>query len=233
MVAIAPALAEERAQGSSELLLQMLNESRVRIERLSEQAAALAAEVERVRGALDESLADNRRQAQRIEELEEQLRNIPPSDPLAAPREAFFAYLNERLPASVLYEVRPDRLIIAADPVFVFGKGIIGAEGAERLLPVVAVLTEALTGLPESEEWRLRIEGHTDPRPLRRNRYFPTNWELSAARAVAMLRYLEAQGVPDSRLSAVALAATRPLTPEDSAAAHRLNRRLEIHLVSR
>jgi chemotaxis protein MotB len=93
-------------------------------------------------------------------------------------------------------------------------------------------LAEALQQLPADQPWRLRVEGHTDARPLRANRYFPTNWELSAARAVALVRYLEEFGIPAERLSAVALAATRPLDQGDNAAGHRRNRRLELHLVS-
>ena len=84
---------------------------------------------------------------------------------------------------------------------------------------------------PDEYAWRLRVEGHSDSRPLRSNRRFDTNWELSAARALSMLRFLVAKGLPESRLSAVGLADTERRDPGDSSAAHRRNRRIEIHLV--
>jgi chemotaxis protein MotB len=132
---------------------------------------------------------------------------------------------------SALYEVQPDRLIVASDPVFIFGKGELGAEGRDRLTPLTDTLLGLVSQLPDEFPWRLRIEGHSDSRPLRSNKRFESNWELSAARAVSMLRFLVAQGLPEARLSAVGLADNRLRDPGDSSAAHRRNRRIEIHLI--
>jgi chemotaxis protein MotB len=127
--------------------------------------------------------------------------------------------------------VQPDRLVIASDPVFVFGTGELGAEGQDRLRPLAAVLASLLAQLPEEFPWRVRIEGHSDSRPLRADRRFDDNWELSTARALGILQFLVANGIAEDRLSAVGLAATRLRDPGSSKAAHRRNRRIELHLV--
>ena len=73
----------------------------------------------------------------------------------------------------------------------------------------------------------LRIDGHTDARPIS-SREFPSNWELSTARAVAVLKYLESRGIPPERLAAAGFAEFRPLDSGTSEEAYRKNRRIEI-----
>ena len=85
--------------------------------------------------------------------------------------------------------------------------------------------------MPSEFPWRLRIEGHSDSRPLRSNPRFDSNWELSSARAVSLLQFLVAQGLPEDRLSAVGLADTNLRDPGSSKASHRRNRRIELHLI--
>jgi chemotaxis protein MotB len=121
--------------------------------------------------------------------------------------------------------------VIANDPVFIFGKGEIGAEGQERLEPVLTALAETVDQLPQEYPWRVRVEGHSDSRPLRNNPRFDTNWELSAARALSMLQLLVDRGLPEDRLSAVGLADTQLRDRGDSKPAHRRNRRIELRLV--
>ncbi len=115
--------------------------------------------------------------------------------------------------------------------MFIFGKGELGAEGQDRLQPLVAAMRGLLEQLPDAFPWRVRIEGHSDSRPLRTNKRFASNWELSAARALSVLKYFVSQGLPEARLSAVGLADTQLRDPGDSKAAHRRNRRIEVHLI--
>ena len=183
--------------------------------------------------ALQRAEQRNQEQTRVIERLEAELRAQRSSDPSAQERQrrGFYRELRRRLPVSTLYEVLPDRLIIASDPAFIFGKGELGAEGQDRLTPLADALRGLVLQLPEEFPWRLRIEGHSDIRPLRDNKKFESNWELSAARSVSVLRFLVAQGLPEERLIAVGLADTRLRDPGKSAAAHRRNRRIEVHLI--
>lgn len=99
---------------------------------------------------------------------------------------------------------------------------------AELSLEGLAVLRQLLPVLRSSEH-RLTIAGHTDNRPIRSLRY-PSNWELSGARAGSVVRYLEANGIPSTRLSAVGHADTQPLADNDTAAGRAQNRRVELIL---
>ena len=210
------------------------------IEQSNAQLGAMRRHVEAIEGSLQElndallrAQQRNAEQTQHIERLEAELRAQRALDPGEHERQRreFYVALRRRLPLSTLYEVLPDRLIIASDPVFIFGKGELGAEGRDRLMPLVQALHHLVTQLPAEFGWRLRIEGHSDSRPLRSNPRFETNWDLSAARSVSMLRFLVEQGLPEERLSAVGLADTRLRDPGSSKAAHRRNRRIEVHLI--
>lgn len=212
---------------------ELMQQSNQQLEAMRRHAAAIEDSLRQLNDALLRAEQRNLEQTRQIERLEAELRSHGGGDPATHERlrRDFFGALQQALPPSALYEVLPDRLIIANDPVFIFGKGQIGAEGQDRLTGLVETLRDLVERLPPELAWRLRIEGHSDSRPLRANRRFASNWELSAARAVSMLRFLVARGLPEERLSAVGLADTELRDPGDSSAAHRRNRRIEIHLV--
>lgn len=175
----------------------------------------------------------NRSQSDLIEQLESELEAQRPASLIGqrAMREQLFARLRQQLPLSPVYQVAEDHLSIANDLVFVFGTGELGAEGESRLRALAKALVAGLAQLPSDASWRLRVEGHTDKRAIRSNRRFSDNWSLSTARAVAVLRFLNKQGVPSGHIEAAGLAATRLLDLGENKPAHRRNRRIELHLV--
>ena len=211
----------------------LIEQSNLQLEAVRRHASTMQKSLEGLNDALLQAEQRNVELTRQIERLQAELLARRSSDPAeqARQRRDFFAALRKQLPVSSLYQVSADRLVIANDPVYVFSKGEIGAEGRDRLAPMVEALKRLVARLPEEFPWRLRIEGHSDSRPIRSNRQFESNWELSAARAVSMLRFLAAEGLPQDRLLAVGLADTQLLDPGDSAAAHRRNRRVEIHLI--
>jgi chemotaxis protein MotB len=81
-------------------------------------------------------------------------------------------------------------------------------------------------------EWFVRVDGHTDAVPIQSGR-FASNWDLSLARALAVVRYLISQGVPPERLSANGFGEYQPLDATDAPEAHRRNRRIELKLGQR
>jgi len=211
----------------------LIEQSNLQLETMRRHAVSIQESLQGLNDALMRAERRNAEQTRQIEHLQAELRAQRAGDPGEQERQRreFYRALRRQLPVSALYEVLPERLVIANDPVFIFGKGEIGAEGRDRLVPVTDALLNLVSQLPEESPWRLRIEGHSDSRPLRTNRKFESNWELSAARSVSMLRLLVARGLPESRLSAVGLADTHLRDSGDSSAAHRRNRRIEIHLV--
>ena len=96
-------------------------------------------------------------------------------------------------------------------------------------LPDLEQLVKALVDLPNP----IQIEGHTDDRPLGPSSKFESNWELSAARAFAVLRYLEVSGVPQQRLSAIGYGEFRPVATNSTPEGRTTNRRIEINLIRR
>jgi chemotaxis protein MotB len=142
----------------------------------------------------------------------------------------------ERLAASLKQEIEAGRielselrgrtLVKMRDRIlFASGKASVGPEG-RRALGKVA---EALVGLQGRS---VRVEGHTDDRPTAPGSPFPTNWELSSARAIAVLRVLQAQGVDPRLLAAVGYAQYQPVASNETAAGRGQNRRIEIALVA-
>lgn len=211
----------------------LIEHSNAQLDAMRRHAESIQKSLQGLNEALARAEQRNVEQTRQIERLEAELRAQRAHDPDEHERQRreFFRVLRRQLPISALYEIEPDRLIIASDPVFIFGKGELGAEGQDRLTPLVDTLRGMVGQLPADFPWRLRIEGHSDSRPLRANPRFESNWDLSAARSVSMLRFLVSRGLPEDRLSAVGLADTQMRDPGDSSAAHRRNRRIEIHLV--
>ena len=223
---VSPALAEQPCEA-------LIEQSNAQLQAMRQHAAAIEESLQTLSDALLRAERRNAEQTQEIERLEAELlaqRAVNPKEHERQRRE-FFRELRRQLPVSALYEVLPDRLIVASDPVFIFGKGEIGGEGQDRLTPLADVMRGLIAQMPPEFPWRLRIEGHSDSRPLRSNPRFDSNWELSSARAVSMLQFLVAQGLPEERLSAVGLADTKLRDPGSSKASHRRNRRIKIHLI--
>lgn len=124
----------------------------------------------------------------------------------------------------VMFLRRDDGLIfrIPSEVLFAAGEAELTPAGRsviDRLLP-------AINRLPD---YTVVVEGHTDNVPIQTPR-FPSNWELSAARAGSVVRHLEARGINPTRLRATGYADTRPIAANDTAANRALNRRVEITL---
>ncbi|MEK7382562.1 MAG: OmpA family protein [Elusimicrobiota bacterium] len=117
------------------------------------------------------------------------------------------------------------RIIFLAPVLFDSGS----AELKSESFPALGQIVKALTDLPNP----VQIEGHTDDRPLGPGGRFASNWELSSARAFAILRFLEISGVPQQRLSAIGYGEFRPTHPNDTAEGRSANRRIEINLIRR
>jgi chemotaxis protein MotB len=103
--------------------------------------------------------------------------------------------------------------------------------GQATLKPeMISTLGEMATLLKEKPNVTLQVGGHTDDIPIHTAR-FASNWELSAARAIAVIRFFIKEGIPSGRLSAAGFADSRPLSPNDSPANREVNRRVEFRFV--
>lgn len=147
-------------------------------------------------------------------------------------RSEFFGKLREALEKRDDIKVVGDRFVLPSDVLFASGSAELGAEAQARLNQLVQTIREVSQKIPEQIEWVLRIDGHTDRVPIATDR-FPSNWELSTARAVAIVKYLVSQGIPARHLSANGFGQYQPVDGADTPEAYAKNRRIELQLTNR
>lgn len=204
------------------------------VELLNRQLAALNEQLGRIQAALD--LADRDVQAKdvKIVDLGRQL-NLALAHKvgeLERYRSEFFGKLRAALGNRSDVKVVGDRFVVPTDILFDSGSAELGADAQARLATLAETVREVASEIPSSIDWVLRIDGHTDQRPIH-TAQFPSNWELSSARALAIVKYLVVQGIPAHRLSANGFGEFQPLDAADTPQAWARNRRIEIQLTNR
>lgn len=112
-------------------------------------------------------------------------------------------------------------LRVSSEILFASGAATLTNQGIDQLEKLVPLLVES--------DYRITVAGHTDNVPVR-NQRFPSNWELSSARAGSVVRLFEADGIPSSRMQATGYADTRPLARNDTERGRARNRRVELVL---
>jgi chemotaxis protein MotB len=113
--------------------------------------------------------------------------------------------------------------------LFGAGEATISTAGEAEMAKLASAIKELETQIPNDVNWVLRIDGHTDKRPINTPE-FPSNWELSAARAIAVTKYFVAQGIPAQHLVAAGFGDSRPIDNGDTDEAYARNRRIEFKL---
>jgi chemotaxis protein MotB len=219
------ALAEERHLSAS---------ARGQIAQLNQSIAALKARLEQVSRALDLAQGESASKDTEIKDLGKRLnlalaRRI---NDLEAYRSEFFGRLRMVLGDNPLIRIEGDRFVFQAELLFSTGSAELGHAGSHHLTQLAATLKELADSIPPEIDWILRIDGHTDRVPVTSGR-FPSNWELSTARAVSVVRFLSSQGIPEIHMAAAGFSKFHPLDPADTPAAYRKNRRIEIKLTAR
>ena len=147
-------------------------------------------------------------------------------------RSEFFGRLRTALGDRPDIRIVGDRFVLQAEVLFASGSAEVDTGGTATLSQVADTLREVTANIPADVDWILRIDGHTDRIPISTGR-FPSNWELSAARAISVLRFLAAEGVPPGRLGAMGFGEYQPLDPREDEIAYRRNRRIEFKLTQR
>ena len=210
------------------------NAASAQIELLNRQMAAIREQLVQLEAALGVARKDLAGKDARLADLGQRL-NIALANrvgELERYRSEFFGKLREALGNRTDVEVVGDRFIVPTDILFESGSADLGAAAQDRLDSLAATVREVSAEIPSSIDWVLRIDGHTDKRPIHTER-FPSNWELSTARAVAIVKYLVVQGIPAHRLSANGFGQFQPIDSADTPLAHAKNRRIELQLTNR
>ena len=201
---------------------------------LNQQIMALRRQLAALQAALDASDARDEESRSVIANLGKRLNAALAQkvQELARYRSEFFARLREVLSNRSGVEIVGDRFVFQSEILFDSASAEVNTSGQQELHKLATALLDISQQIPEEINWILRIDGHTDAIPIN-SAEFPSNWELSAARAISVVNFLQTQGVPGKRLVAAGFGEHQPLNPETTTATNRRNRRIELKLTEK
>ena len=208
--------------------------ARAEVNRLQSDITTLQEQLRRLEVALDASDARDREQQAVIVNLGQRLNRALASkvEELASYRSDFFGKLRAALSNRPEIRIEGDRFVFASELLFSSGSATLGNEGRAELRKLAETLLDLSNEIPADVNWILRIDGHTDARPIS-NAEFRNNWELSASRAISVVEFLIIAGVPADRLAATGFGQHQPLDTGTTAEAYTKNRRIEMRLTDR
>jgi len=209
-------------------------EARAEVIALREDIRALREQLSALSQALDISEATMATQRAEIQDLGERL-NIALAEKveeLDRYRSEFFGRLREALDDIEEIEIVGDRFRFQSELFFDSASAEIGPEGRQTLDQLAETFATISERIPEDIDWVLQVEGHTDRRPIQ-TEAFPSNWELSTARALNIVHYLSDQGLPEARLAAAGFGEHQPVDEANTPEAWARNRRIELRLTNR
>lgn len=198
---------------------------------LEQNVTALRGQLARLQAALEASEERDRKSQAVIVELGSRLNKALASkvEELAGYRSEFFGRLKEVLANQRGVRIEGDRFVFASELLFTSGSADLGQAGRNELRKFAETLLILSREIPANINWVLRVDGHTDRVPISSAK-FASNWELSAARAISVVKFLIIAGVPAERLAATGFGQHQPLDTADTQAAYAKNRRIEMRL---
>tara|TARA_R110000772_G_scaffold268561_1_gene396142 strand:+ start:33116 stop:34351 length:1236 start_codon:yes stop_codon:yes gene_type:complete len=213
---------------------QISESARAQVALMNRQLAALREQLATLEATLRAAEEKAQSQGVQIESLGKRLNAALASkvQELSRYRSEFFGRLREVLGNRPGIRIVGDRFVFQSEVLFDVASAELGPAGKEQMAALAQTLKELVVKIPEDIDWVLRVDGHTDKTPISTAR-FPSNWELSAARAISVVKYLIDQGLPPVRLVAAGFAANRPIDSGADEIALRRNRRIELKLTQR
>jgi chemotaxis protein MotB len=205
-------------------------EQKAAVVRLTAELAALKEELARLGTVLDAADAKAKEQQAQIVDLGQKLNRALANkvEELARYRSEFFGKLREALRGQRDVQIVGDRFVFQSEVLFPSGSAKLQEGGEKQLANVARRLVEIAATIPKDVNWVLQVDGHTDNKAIASAQY-PSNWELSAARAIAVVKFLHSEGIPNDRLVAAGYGEYQPLSSTDPAR----NRRIELKLTNR
>ncbi len=234
--------AADAAGGRATQLENMLDDERqisqdalAQVELLNQQIAALRRQIAAANAALEASEAKEADSQAKIASLGKRLNAalVQRVQELSRYRSDFFGRLREILSQRSDISVVGDRFVFQSEVLFDSGQEDINPEGRQELDKLADAIQELSGQIPDEINWVLRVDGHTDARPLSGTGRLRNNWELSAARAISVVRYLIERGVDPKRLVAAGFGEFQPLEEGETPDALAKNRRIELKLTER
>ena len=227
---------EKYAAANAALTEEQLLSARAReqVLQLQNNIVALREQLGRLDAALEASEERDRRNQAVIVDMGRRLNRALASkvQELAGYRSEFFGRLKEVLSSRPEIRIEGDRFVFASELLFASGQASLGPEGRAELRKFAETLISISREIPGELGWILRVDGHTDKRPIS-TAQFKSNWALSSARAISVVEFLIEAGVPANRLAAAGFGEHQPIDPADNIFAYSRNRRIEMRLTQR
>jgi len=213
---------------------ELSTSARAQVDLLNRQIAALREQLGLISNALKLAEEKSQGQALEISDLGKRLNVLLAEqvNELEKYRSEFFGTLRKVLGQNPNIRVVGDRFVFPSELLFDSGSATLGREGKRELAKLAITLDGIASKIPSDVSWILRVDGHTDRQPISTEK-FPSNWELSTARAVSVVRYLASQGIHAKRLAATGFGQYHPVDRSETAEAYQRNRRIEIKLTDR
>ncbi len=213
---------------------RLSEDAKLRIDLLTRQLNALRDQLAQLNAALEASEAKSSQQQVQIADLGRRLNLALASkvEELARYRSEFFGRVRQALGNRADIRVVGDRFVFQSELLFASGSAELEPAGLDQLGRLAAELVDIAKKIPPDLNWVLQVDGHTDSRPIN-NLIYPSNWELSAARAISVAKFLISRGIPAGRVSAAGFAEFQPLDQGEDEIAYRRNRRIELKLTTR
>ncbi|MDE2446442.1 MAG: peptidoglycan -binding protein [Alphaproteobacteria bacterium] len=206
-----------------------------KVELLNQQIAAMRRQLAQISALLDDSEARNRTADTQIADLGRRLNTALAQkvQELSKYRSEFFGRLRQILSQRSDILVVGDRFVFQAEVLFPKGNAELNDAGKAEMVKLADAIKQLEKEIPADLPWVLRVDGHTDSDPILIAAKFASNWELSAARAIAVVKFLISQGVAPEHLVAAGFGEFQPLAPGNTEEAKSENRRIELKLTER
>ena len=212
----------------------LTSEALSQVELLNQQIAAMRRQLAQLNSILTDAETRNKSSEAQIAELGKRLNSALAQrvQELSRYRSEFFGRLRQILSQRSDILVVGDRFVFQSEVLFAKGDAEISPLGQTEMLKLADALRQLEAEIPPDIAWVLRVDGHTDIDPIK-SPLFQSNWELSSARAIAVVKYLIAQGVAPKHLVAAGFGEFQPLDVGTSEDAKSQNRRIELKLTER
>ena len=224
---------QESADSISEMELRS-SETMKQVAFLTNEIETLKEEISILNDALESNEQTILSKELKIEVLGERLNKALTSKvfELQKYRSEFFGKLKSLLGERDDIKIVGDRFIFESELLFDSASADLQLQGMDKLKQIGLTLKETTNQIPSDIDWIIQVEGHTDKRPINTPKY-PSNWELSTARANSVLKLLLELGFPPNRLSAAGYGEFYPISDGETKESLQQNRRIELKLTSR
>lgn len=224
----------QHLSGSLSQEMSQKEQAILQIEALKEELIQLNQQLRRLNGTLQTSEKTIEDKNIQLGELSERLKEALEEKvkELSAYRSEFFGKLKQALGKRDDIRIVGDRFVFQSEVLFNLGSDRLGKEGERKLVRLAQTLKEIASKIPSDIHWVLRVDGHTDTLPIKTST-FKSNWELSTARAVSVVKFLIHQGISPKNLAAAGFGEFNPLDTGKDPESFARNRRIELKLDQR